>query len=348
MTDERHDVLRAFVTGLPKAELHLHLEGTLEPELLFALAERNGVPLPYKSVDALRSAYDFQNLQSFLDLYYAGADVLRTERDFYELTRAYLERVAADGVVHVEPFFDPQTHLVRGIEFAAVIGGIVAALREGERELGITWRLIMCFLRDQSAGDAMRVLDLADEYRDVITGVGLDSAELGNPPSKSAAVFTAASERGYRRVAHAGEEGPAAYVRDSLDLLGAERIDHGVRSLDDADLMDRLRRERIPLTVCPLSNLKLQVVSDLADHPFRALMDDGLLVTVNSDDPAYFGGYVADNYLAVAEALGLSEGELVELARNSFEASFLPDDEKRARIAAVDEYVKTRGQSDRE
>jgi len=342
MTDERQDAPRTFVTGLPKAELHLHLEGTLEPELLFALAERNGVTIPYENVDALRAAYDFANLQSFLDLYYAGASVLRTERDFHDLTYAYLERAAADGVVHIEPFFDPQTHLARDIGFATVIDGIVAALRDGEREFGITWRLILCFLRDQPADDAMRVLELADGYRDVITGVGLDSAELEHPPSEFAAVFAAAGERGYHRVAHAGEEGPASYVRDSLDLLGAERIDHGVRSLEDADLMERLRRERVPLTVCPLSNVKLRVVADLADHPFRALMDDGLLVTLNSDDPAYFGGYIADNYLAVADALGLSEGELVALACNSFEASFLPDAEKRTRLAQVDEYAKTR------
>jgi adenosine deaminase len=342
MVHEPQDALRTFIAGLPKAELHLHLEGTLEPELLFALAERNGVALPYESVDALRAAYDFTNLQSFLDLYYAGACVLRTERDFYDLTRAYLERAAADGVLHVEPFFDPQTHLTRGIEFSTVIDGIVAALREGERQLGITWRLIMCFLRDSPVEDAMRVLELAYAHRDVITGVGLDSAEMGNPPSAFAAVFAAAAERGYRRVAHAGEEGPASYVRDALDVLGAERIDHGVRSLDDPDLMDRLRRERVPLTVCPLSNVKLRVVADLAEHPFRALLDEGLLVTVNSDDPAYFGGYIADNYLAVAEALGLSEGELVALAHNSFEASFLPDAEKRARIAQVDRYARTR------
>jgi adenosine deaminase len=229
-----------------------------------------------------------------------------------------------------------------------VIDGIVAALRDGERQLGITWRLIMCFLRDSPVLDAMRVLELADAHRDVITGVGLDSAEVGNPPSAFAAVFAAAAERGYRRVAHAGEEGPASYVRDALDLLGAERIDHGVRSLDDPDLMDRLRRERVPLTVCPLSNVKLRVVADLAQHPFRALLDEGLLVTVNSDDPAYFGGYIADNYLAVAEALGLSEGELVALARNSFEASFLPDAEKRARIAQVDKYALTRRLEGRE
>lgn len=341
MTDEPQDALRTFVAGLPKAELHLHLEGTLEPELLFALAERNGVSLPYANVDALRAAYDFTDLQSFLDLYYAGAGVLRTEQDFYDLTRAYLERAAADGVVHVEPFFDPQTHLTRGIEFSTVIDGIVAGLRDGQRELGITWRLIMCFLRDSPVEDAMRVLELAEAYRDVITGVGLDSAEVGNPPSKFAEVFAAAAERGYRRVAHAGEEGPASYVRDSLDLLGAERIDHGDASLDDPDLLDRLRRERIPLTVCPLSNVKLRVVATMAEHPLRRLINAGLLVTLNSDDPAYFGGYIADNYLAVAEALGLSESELVALARNSFEASFLPDDEKRARITAVDAYAST-------
>jgi adenosine deaminase len=342
MADERQDVLRTFVRGLPKAELHLHLEGTLEPELMFALAERNGVALPYQSVDALRAAYDFTNLQSFLDLYYAGAGVLRTEEDFYDLTRAYLQRAHADGVVHVESFFDPQTHLMRGIEFSTVIDGIVAALRAGERDLGITWRIIMCFLRDRPAADAMRVLELADAHRDVITGVGLDSAEVGHPPSEFAAVFATAAERGYHRVAHAGEEGPAAYVRDSLDLLGAERIDHGVRSLEDPELVERLRRDQIPLTVCPLSNVNLRVVATMAAHPLRCLMDAGLLVTVNSDDPAYFAGYVVDNYLAAAEVLGLSEADLIALARNSFEASFLLDAEKRAHIAAVDAYASAK------
>ncbi len=345
MTDERQDILRAFVTGLPKAELHVHLEGTLEPELMFALAERNGVALPYESVDALRAAYDFTNLQSFLDLYYAGADVLRSEGDFYDLTRAYLERAHADGVVHVEPFFDPQTHLMRGIEFSTVVDGIVAALRDGERDLEITWRLIMCFLRDLPAADAMRVLAMADTHREVIAGVGLDSAEVGNPPSKFAAVFAAAAERGYHRVAHAGEEGPASYVRDSLDLLGAERIDHGHTCLDDPNLVDRLRREQTPLTVCPLSNLKLRVIAAMAEHPLRGLMDAGLFVTVNSDDPAYFGGYLVDNYLAVAEALGLSAAELAMLARNSFAASFLPDAEKRAHITAVDAYASANNPS---
>jgi adenosine deaminase len=343
MTDERPDVLRTFVASLPKAELHLHLEGTLEPEMMFELAERNGVALPYRSVDALRAAYDFTNLQSFLDLYYAGAGVLRTEQDFYDLTRAYLERAHADGVVHVEPFFDPQTHLTRGIEFSTVIDGIVAALRDGERDLGIKWRLIMCFLRDLPAADAMRVLELADGHREVITGVGLDSAEAGNPPSKFAEVFTLAAERGYRRVAHAGEEGPASYITEALDLLGAERIDHGDACLRDPDLVDRLRCEQVPLTVCPLSNVKLHVVHSIAEHPLARLMGAGLLVTVNSDDPAYFGGYIADNFRAVAGALNLSEDDLIALARNSFEASFLPDDEKRARAGAVDAYAQSRG-----
>jgi adenosine deaminase len=334
--------LRAFIRDLPKAELHLHIEGTLEPELMFALAERHGVTLPYASVDELRAAYDFADLQSFLDLYYAGTDVLRTEQDFFDLTAAYLRRAAADGVLHVEPFFDPQAHLPRGVPLESVIGGITRALEWGERELGITWRLIMCFLRDRPAEEAMALLQAADAYRPVIVGVGLDSAEVGNPPAKFADVFAAAAARGYRRMAHAGEEGPASYVTDSLDLLGAERIDHGNSSLDDPDLMARLRRERIPLTVCPLSNLKLRVITDLAEHPLRRLMDAGIIVTVDSDDPAYFGGYIADNYLAVARALDLSRADLVTIAENSFAVSFLDDESKAARIAEVRAYALQR------
>ena len=330
--------LREFVTGLPKAELHLHLEGTLEPELMFSLAERNDISLPYASADEARAAYDFADLQSFLDLYYAGCDVLLTEQDFYDLTSAYLARAAADGVRHVEPFFDPQTHTARGVPFATAITGILRALEDGETHLGITYRLIMSFLRDKSAEDAWLTLEAAEPFRDRICGIGLDSAEVGNPPEKFAEVYAEARARGYRLVAHAGEEGPPAYIAAALDLLGAERIDHGVRCLEDPELTARLARERVPLTVCPLSNVRLRVVATMADHPLRRLMAAGLCVTVNSDDPAYFGGYVAANYLAVAEALDLTPAELAGLAADSFAASFLDDETKARLIAEVREY----------
>jgi adenosine deaminase len=335
--------LDSFIRGIPKAELHLHIEGTLEPEMTFRLAGKHGVKLQHGSVESLRRAYDFADLQSFLDLYYAGADVLRDAQDFHDLTRAYLERAHADGVVHAEIFFDPQTHTDRGIPFATVIDGIHAALEAGERELGISFRLIMCFLRHLSEDAAFATLAAAIPYRDRIAAVGLDSAEVGHPPAKFARVFAAARDAGYLTVAHAGEEGPPAYVHEALDLLKVARIDHGVRSEEDPALCARLAREQVPLTVCPLSNLKLRVVRSLADHNLKRLLDLGLCVTVNSDDPAYFGGYVAENYRATADALGLGRADVVRLAKNSFTASFLGPAEKQAWHGRIDAYANRTG-----
>jgi adenosine deaminase len=317
---------------LPKAELHLHIEGTLEPELMFELARRNGVGLPYPDAEAVRRAYQFTNLQSFLDVYYQACSVLIHEQDFYELTAAYLARAHAQGVRHVEIFFDPQTHTARGVAFGTVVRGIDRARSEG-RALGITSHLIMCFLRDLSADDAMATLEQALAHRDAIFGVGLDSAEVDHPPSKFQAVFERAIDAGFRAVAHAGEEGPPDYIWQALDLLGAERIDHGVRCLEDRALVRRLETDRIPLTVCPFSNVKLRVVDTLEQHPLATMLDQGLCATVNSDDPAYFGGYVGDNLAGVAKALQLDDDVVVQLARNSFEASFL-DDAERARLLA--------------
>lgn len=328
-----------FIETLPKAELHVHIEGTLEPEMMFALAADNGVTLPYASVAALRAAYRFDNLQDFLDLYYQGMDVLRRERDFYALTRAYLERAAADAVRHVEIFFDPQAHTARGIPFATVLDGIHGALRDGGREYGISSRLIACFLRHLDATAAEATLDEVLAHRDRIIGIGLDSTECGNPPGKFAAVFARARAAGLQAVAHAGEEGPAAYVGETLDKLKVARIDHGNRALDDEALVRRLVAARVPLTVCPLSNLKLGLIADMADHPLKTMLNKGLLVTVNSDDPAYFGGYVNANYRAVRAALGLSDDMLATLARNSFTASFLDEADKAAAIAAVDAHT---------
>lgn len=335
--------MRGFIEGIPKAELHLHIEGTLEPELMFELAERNGVELRFGSVEEVRAAYEFSDLQSFLDIYYEGAAVLRRQRDFHDLTRAYLERAAADAVRHVEIFFDPQTHTDRGVPFETVLDGIHAALVEGERRLGITWRLILCFLRHLSAGAAMQTLERALPHRDRIVAVGLDSAERGNPPEKFVEVFDRARAEGFLAVAHAGEEGPPEYVRQALDLLRAERIDHGVRCVEDPELVARLAADRVPLTVCPLSNVRLRVFDDMADHVLGQLLDAGVVVTLNSDDPAYFGGYVNANFIAAQEALGLTRDEIVRLARNSFEASFL-DEARRARyLREVDAHVAGRG-----
>jgi adenosine deaminase len=309
---------------LPKAELHLHVEGTLEPELAFALAERNGVPLPFTDVEDLRRRYSFTDLQSFLNLYYELTQVLQTPADFTDLAEAYLGRAAAQGVRHAEIFVDPQAHTERGIPMATVLDGLAAALRSSHERHGISTSLIVCFLRDRSADAAMATLDAVLPYGDQITGVGLDSAEVGHPPTKFRAVFARAAAAGLRRVAHAGEEGPPAYIWEALDVLGVERIDHGIRCLEDRALVARLAADRIPLTVCPLSNLRLHCVDRLADHPLRALLDAGLLVTVNSDDPAYFGGYVEDNYQAVQRALALTDEQLRRLAANSFQAAFLP------------------------
>ncbi|WP_323000184.1 adenosine deaminase [Castellaniella sp.] len=324
--------LRDWLRALPKAELHLHIEGTLEPDLMFALAERNRVSLPYDSVDAVRAAYRFTDLQSFLDLYYAGASVLVTEQDFHDLAMAYLQRAHADGLVHVEIMFDPQTHTQRGIAIGTVFAGLARALREARDTLGISSYLLLSFLRHLSEEDAFATLDAAlplrDEYADLWIGIGLDSSERGNPPEKFARIYARCAELGFRLVAHAGEEGPAEYVRSALETLKVARIDHGVRSSDDPDLLQTLIRRRIPLTVCPLSNLKLGVVRNLSEHNLARLLRAGAMVTINADDPAYFGGYALDNYVASAQALDLSHDELITLAANSLQASFLPPPDK--------------------
>jgi adenosine deaminase len=313
-----------LIRRLPKAELHLHIEGTLEPEMMFSLAAKHGVRLPYASVDAVRAAYAFHDLQSFLDLYYAGCDVLRDRTDFYALAMAYFTRAHADRVVHAELFFDPQTHTVRGIPMDVVVGGLRDAMDDAYRRYGITSELILCFLRHLSEDEAFATLEAARPFARDIIGVGLDSGERGNPPGKFERVFAKARASGYRAVAHAGEEGPAAYIREALDRLHVERIDHGVRCDEDPALVARLVREQIPLTVCPLSNKKLCVVDDLRKHNFAKLLRAGVVVTINSDDPAYFGGYIADNYRATAEALDLTAAELVTVADNAVRASFMP------------------------
>ena len=314
--------MHELIAALPKAELHLHIEGTLEPELMFALAQRNGITLPHASVDALRRAYEFSDLQSFLDIYYQGAAVLQTRRDFRDMTAAYFRKAASQNVGHAEIFFDPQTHTHRGVTMETVITGIHDAQIDAQRNLGVTSKLILCFLRHLDEDDAMRTLDAALPFRDWIVAVGLDSSERGHPPSKFARVFARARKQGLLAVAHAGEEGPPEYIWEALDVLQVRRIDHGVRCLEDPELVERLVRERIPLTVCPLSNIKLRVFDRMEDHPLKTMLAKGLNVTINSDDPAYFGGYVNENYLAVAEALSLTREELEQLARNSFEASF--------------------------
>ncbi|MEV7378231.1 adenosine deaminase [Streptomyces lydicus] len=323
---------------LPKAELHLHIEGTLEPGLAFALAERNGVTLPYATEDELRRAYSFSDLQSFLNLYYALMAVLRTEDDFADLAHAYLARAEEQGVRHAEIFFDPQAHTARGVPVGTVIGGLARALDSAEETYGISTRLIMCFLRDETAESALATFEAARPYLDRITAVGLDSAEVGHPPSKFEAVFRLAKEAGLKCVAHAGEEGPPAYVWEALDVLGVDRIDHGVRSMEDERLVARLAAEQVPLTVCPLSNVRLRVIDDLADHPLPAMLEAGLLVTLNSDDPAYFGGYVDDNFTAVRDALGLDPATLRTLARNSFRASFLDEAVREKYLKEVDAH----------
>lgn len=333
------DERAAFIAGLPKAELHLHIEGSLEPELMFELAQRNGVDIPFASVEEVRAAYAFSNLQDFLDIYYQGMGVLHKEQDFYDLTAAYLARAHADNVRHVEIFFDPQGHTERGIAFETVIAGITRALGDAEAQHGISSKLIMCFLRHLSEAEAEATLDEALPWLDRIDGVGLDSSEVGHPPSKFERVFARAKGLGLKIVAHAGEEGPPSYVHEALDLLKVDRIDHGNRSLEDPALVARLAAEGMTLTVCPLSNLKLCVVDDIAAHPLKSMLDAGLKATVNSDDPSYFGGYVGANYLAVADALDLSRSELVTLAQNSFTGSFLGDADKARHLAAIDAYA---------
>lgn len=329
----------AFIAGLPKAELHLHIEGSLEPELMFELAQRNGIAIPFASVDEVRAAYAFSNLQDFLDIYYQGMGVLQTEQDFHDLTAAYLARAHIDNVRHVEIFFDPQGHTERGVAFETVVVGITRALDDARAQHGITSKLILCFLRHLSEADAEATLDQAMPFLDRIDGVGLDSSEVGHPPSKFQRVFARARGLGLKLVAHAGEEGPPAYVYEALDLLDIDRIDHGNRSLEDPALVARIAAEGLCLTVCPLSNLKLCVVDDLAAHPLKTMLDAGLIATVNSDDPSYFGGYVNANYLAVADALDLSRADLVRLARNSFTGSFLGDADKSRHLAEIDAYA---------
>ena len=328
-----------LIKRLPKCELHIHIEGSLEPELMLALARRNGVRLKYELVDAVRQAYRFRNLQDFLDTYYQGMSVLITEQDFYDLAFAYLQRAHADNVRHVEMFFDPQGHTARGVAFATVIGGLHRAIADAGRQLGVRASLIMCFLRHLDEADAEQTLDSALAFKDKIAGIGLDSSETGNPPSKFKHVFRRAHDAGFFLTAHAGEEGPPSYVWEALDVLGVGRIDHGNRSLQDQTLVGRLARERMALTVCPLSNLRLRVVPDLKQHPLRQMMENGLVVTVNSDDPAYFGGYVNDNYRAVSDALSLGRDEIVAIVRNGFQASLMTKPEKDAALAEVDRVL---------
>jgi adenosine deaminase len=328
------DQLRNIVTGMPKAELHIHIEGSLEPELIFALAQRNGVSLAYPTVEALRRAYAFSDLQSFLDIYYAGASVLLTEQDFYDMTAAYLRRAAADNVRHAEIFFDPQTHTARGVPFETVINGIWRACQDAP----VSASLIMCFLRHLSEDEALDTLEQALPYRDKFIGVGLDSSEVGHPPEKFCRVFERARQLGLHLVAHAGEEGPPTYIESALDVLNVERIDHGVRCLENQELVQRLVREQMALTVCPLSNIKLRVFDVMGQHNLRKLLDAGLAATVNSDDPAYFGGYMNDNFVAAFEALPLDVADAKALARNSFAASFLEPEKKREFLAEVDAF----------
>lgn len=336
--------LTDLIQRIPKAELHLHIEGTLEPELMMMLADRNGIELPYSSVEEIREAYDFSSLQSFLDIYYAGARVLKEPQDFYDLTWAYLERAAADNVRHVEIFFDPQTHTERGVEFAAILDGIHRALQDGESGLGITFRLILCFLRHLSASEAMATLEAALPAKEKMHAVGLDSSEVGHPPSRFAEVFDRARSEGFLTVAHAGEEGPPEYIWEALDLLKVKRIDHGVRCLEDPTLVERLVKEKVPLTVCPLSNVKLRVFDTLEQHNLKELLDNGLCATINSDDPAYFGGYIGENFVRTQQALDLDEAEILTLAKNAFIASFLSDTDKTRHIAAIDDIAKSASQ----
>ncbi len=334
-----------FIKSIPKAELHLHIEGTFKPELMFKIAGRNGIKLKFKSVDDLKKAYEFNNLQDFLDIYYTGASLLKTEEDFYDLTMEYLKKAASQNIVHTEIFFDPQTHTSRGVPFAVVINGIHRALKDGEKLRvkdhcrGITSKMIMCFLRHLSEDDAFKTLREAIPFKEKIIAVGLDSSEVGHPPSKFKNVFEAALKEGFKTVAHAGEEGPAEYVWEAIELLKVSRIDHGNRSISDSALIDEIVRREIPLTMCPLSNQKLKVQANLAGHPFKEMMDKGIIVTVNSDDPAYFGGYLNENYLAISTALSLSKDDIYRLARNSFTASFLDHKSKQRMLHLIDQWV---------
>lgn len=333
--------LKGLIQRIPKAELHLHIEGTLEPEMMMDLAQRNRISIPFSNVEEIRDAYNFSDLQTFLDIYYAGAQVLVATEDFYDLTWAYLEHAAKDNVRHVEIFFDPQTHTERGVKFSTVIDGIYRALLDGESQLGISFRLIMCFLRHLSESAAMTTLEEALPFKGKIHAVGLDSAEVGHPPSKFKSVFDRARKEGFLTVAHAGEEGPPEYIYEALDLLKVERIDHGVRCVEDPALVDRLVAEQIPLTVCPLSNVKLCVFKTLEQHNLRLLLQHGLCVTINSDDPAYFGGYIGENYLRCLQALELNSEDIYSLAKNAFTASFLSDADKQRYIGELNQVISS-------
>jgi len=335
MTDTREN----FIRGLPKAELHLHIEGSLEPEQMFEFGRRNGIDMPFNSVEEVRAAYAFSNLQDFLDIYYQGAGVLQNEQDFHDMAMAYFRRLHADGGVHAEIFFDPQTHTDRGLPFSIAIDGLLAGMKTAERELGISSGLIMCFLRHLDEDSAMATLKAAEPWLEHLVGVGLDSSEVGHPPSKFARVVKAAKGRGLTLSAHAGEEGPPEYVWEALDLLKVDRIDHGNRALEDPALVQRLVTSEMTLTVCPLSNLKLCVVNDLKDHPMKRMLDLGLKATCNSDDPAYFGGYIGENFVRTAQALDLSRADLVTLAKNSFTGSFLDEEQVARHLAAIDAYA---------
>lgn len=330
--------LNKFIEGMPKAELHLHIEGSLEPELMFSLAQRNNITLPFDSIDEVRKAYEFSELQDFLDIYYQGMGVLQTEQDFYDLTWAYLTKIKSQNVIHTEIFFDPQGHTDRGIPFDTVINGIHRALQDGQTKLGISSHIIMCFLRHLSEEAASATLEQALPHKDKIIGVGLDSSEFGHPPSKFQRVFAKAKKEGFLAVAHAGEEGPPEYVTEALDLLKIDRLDHGNRSLEDEALTQRLASTQIALTVCPLSNYKLAGVKDMRKHPLKSMLDKNLNATINSDDPAYFGGYMNENYLAVYEALNLTKSQILTLARNGFNAAFSGDDKKAEMLAELERY----------
>jgi len=333
------EISHKWLNGLPKIELHLHIEGTLEPELLFRLAKRNSIQLPFNSVNEVKKAYQFSNLQDFLDIYYQGAEVLLHKQDFYDLTWAYLLMCKQQNVMHVEPFFDPQTHTVRGVPFETIVSGIAEALADGKTKLGITSRLIMCFLRHLSEESAIETLKSSEQFTDVIYGVGLDSAEMGNPPEKFINVFSKAKDMGYKLVAHAGEEGPASYIWSSLDALNVQRIDHGIRAIDDPDLMLRLIESQMPLTICPLSNVKLRVFDTMASHTILDMLDLGVCVTVNSDDPSYFGGYMTENFLALYDSLELSRDQAIRLINNSIDASFAEDSRKKELSNLLQTYI---------
>jgi len=331
--------IKKLIAELPKAELHLHIEGSLEPELMFKLAKRNDLKLPYSSIEEIKQAYNFSQLQDFLDIYYAGMSVLITEQDFYDLTMEYLKKCHAQNVKHVEIFFDPQGHTERCVSFSTAIFGINNALRDGLKNFGISYKTIMCFLRHLSEEDAFKILEQAKAHIELIDGVGLDSSEMGNPPSKFKNVFAAAKKMGLKLVAHAGEEGPPSYVEEALSLLKIDRLDHGNRAMESAELIEKLKRDQIALTVCPLSNLKLCVVEDLSKHPIRAMLEQGLLATINSDDPSYFGGYINENFFAIQEKLNLSQNEIVTLIKNGFTGSFLSPQEKNNYLEEIDNYL---------